>query len=464
MITLPSLESAELEGSPQLGRTLLARHVTMISIGGIIGAGLFVGSSAAIASVGPAIIVSYAFAGLLVFLVMRMLGEMAIALPGISTFTEFSRIGLGNWAGFTSGWLYWYFWIVVVAIEAIAGAGLIQHWIHLPVWLIGWVLLTVLTATNLLSTRSYGELEFWFASLKVAAIIAFIVVAGAFVFGLTPGHSSGFSNLTAHGGFAPFGWPSILAGVTTVIFSLTGAEIATVAAAESSEPARTIANVTNTVVIRIVLFYVGSILLIVSIVPWNQIIPGQSPFVAAMERINIPAAALIMNVIVLTAVLSCLNSGLYVTSRVLFTLASKGEAPQAIVALNSRKVPGRAIVLGSLFGYGAILADIFSPQYVFAFLVNASGATMLIIYILVALSQIRIRNQLERTNPGALTFKIWFFPYTSYFTVFAIGAVLVAMAVNAELAPQFYVSGLLFLIVVATSFLIRPRRKLQSVP
>ncbi|HEU0096183.1 MAG TPA: amino acid permease, partial [Rhizomicrobium sp.] len=371
---IPALELGDLPAE-KLGRTLLARHVAMISIGGIIGAGLFVGSSAAILSAGPAIIVSYALAGLMVLLVMRMLGEMALALPGISAFTEFSRIGLGNWAGFTSGWLYWYFWIVVVAIEAIAGANLIRQWIDLPIWLIGWVLLAVMTATNLLSTRSYGEVEFWFASLKVGAIVAFIAVAGAYVAGLTTGAGPDFSNLTAHGGFAPMGITSILAGVTTVIFSLTGAEIATIAAAESPEPARTIAKLTNTVILRIILFYVGSIFLIVSIVPWNEIASGHSPFVAAMEKINIPAAALIMNAIVLTAVLSCLNSGLYVTSRVLFTLASKGDAPQAIVAVNKRQVPARAILLGSTFGYMAIMASVLSPQIVFAFLVNASGAT-----------------------------------------------------------------------------------------
>jgi len=380
---LPALELEDLPPA-QLGKTLLARHVAMISIGGIIGAGLFVGSSAAIASTGPAIIFSYILAGLMVLLVMRMLGEMALTLPGVSAFTEFSRLGLGNWAGFTSGWLYWYFWVVVVAIEAIAGANLIKQWVDLPVWTIGLILMALLTGSNLFSTRTYGELEFWFASFKVAAIVAFILVAGTYVFGITSGSGPNFSNLAAHGGFAPFGITSILAGVTTVIFSLTGAEIATIAAAESPEPARTIARLTSTVMLRIVLFYVGSIFLIVCIVPWNQIVSGHSPFVTAMQRINVPAASLIMNFVVLTAVLSCLNSGLYVTSRVLFALAEKGDAPQAIVAVNRRQVPTRAILLGSAFAYLAILAQIFSKD-VFTFLVNASGATMLIIYLLVAL-------------------------------------------------------------------------------
>lgn len=450
---IPALELSDLPAS-KLGRTLLARHVAMISIGGIIGAGLFVGSSAAILSAGPAIIVSYALAGLMVLLVMRMLGEMALVLPGISAFTEFSRVGLGNWAGFTSGWLYWYFWIVVVAIEAIAGANLVKQWIDLPVWAIGMVLMVVLTASNLFSTRTYGELEFWFASFKVAAIIAFILVAGAYVLGLTSGAGPNFSNLTAHGGFAPLGVTSILAGVTTVIFSLTGAEIATIAAAESAEPARTIAKLTNTVMLRIVLFYVGSIFLIVCVVPWNQIAPGHSPFVMAMQRINVPAAPLIMNLVVLTAVLSCLNSGLYVTSRVLFTLAGRGDAPQALVALGTRQVPTRAILLGSAFAYIAILAQVFSKG-VFTFLVNASGATMLIIYLLVALAQIRIRRHVEATAPEKLSFKVWLFPFSSWATIAAIVAVLIAMAITPDVAPQFYISGLLLAVVLGAYWLRR---------
>ncbi|MBK6452439.1 MAG: amino acid permease [Proteobacteria bacterium] len=189
--------------SHELSRTLLPRHITMITIGGVIGAGLFVGSSAAIAAAGPAALLSYILAGTIVFIVMRMLGEMAITHPGVRTFTEFSRAGLGDAAGFIAGWLYWYFWIVVVPIEAIAGAQILQQWINLPMWQLGLGLMAVMTAVNLLSARSYGEFEFWFSSIKVAAIIAFILVAAAFAFGLTSPDGATFANLTDHGGFAP---------------------------------------------------------------------------------------------------------------------------------------------------------------------------------------------------------------------------------------------------------------------
>jgi L-asparagine transporter-like permease len=430
----------------------------MIAIGGIIGAGLFVGSSAAIAAVGPAIIVSYLLAGLVIFLVMRMLSEMATAYPEIGSFTEYPRLALGHWGGFMSGWLYWYFWVVVVAIEAIAGAQLLNLWLPFPVWQLGLGLMVLLTIVNLMSTRSYGEFEFWFASIKVAAIIVFIAIAGAWVLGLGPAPAIGLRNLVAHGGFSPFGALSVLSGITTVIFALCGAEVATIAAAESNESARTISRLTITIILRIVLFYVLSILLIVAIVPWTDVRPGISPFAMALDRIGIPGTATIMNIIVLTAVLSCLNSGVYVTSRVLFTLAAHGDAPQAMVQLSGRRVPARAILIGSSFGYLAVIASVISPSVVFAFLVNASGAIMLVIYLITALAQIRLRRRLEREAPARLTVKMWFFPWASWLVIVAIIAVLLAMAFSPALASQLYASMVCVAVVAGAFFGVRRRR------
>ncbi len=446
-----------------LAKDLRQRHVAMISIGGIIGAGLFVGSSSGIATVGPAIVVSYLMAGVVVLLVMRMLGEMAAAFPETGSFTEYARLGLGNWAGFTAGWLYWYFWVVVVAIEALAGASLLHRWIGLDVWVLGLGLLAVMMATNLWSTRSYGEFEFWFSSIKVAAIVAFILATGIYVIAHAPGGGGRFANLSAHGGFAPFGALSVLGGVTSVVFALCGAEIATIAAAESAEPGRAIARMTSQVVVRILLFYVISLFLIVTVVPWTAIHPGDSPFAIALERLGIPGAALIMNAIVLTAVLSCLNSGLYVTSRVLFTLAAKGDAPAALVKLNRRKVPVRAILIAAGFGVAAMAASVISPQLVFAFLINASGALMLIIYLIVALAEIRLRRRLEAEASPRLTIRMWLFPWGSYLTVAGIVAILAAMALTASLRAQLLSS--LAVLVLALGLYIglrRPRAPSQS--
>ncbi len=427
---------------PALGHTLKSRHVAMIAVGGIIGAGLFVGSSTSIATVGPAVVVSYAMAGIVILMIMRMLSEMAVLSPSAGSFTELIRGSLGNGAGFVSGWLYWYFWVIVVAVEAIAGAVVLHLWLPFAVWQIGVVLLASMTVVNLLSARSYGEFEFWLSSAKVGAIVAFIAIAGLWATGITAPHGPTFGNLVSHGGFAPHGWGAVLGGVTSVIFALCGAEIATVAAAESSEPARTIARMTGSVALRILLFYVLSMTLIVSVLPWTAVVPGRSPFAAALAVMGIPAAATIMNAVVLVAVTSCLNSGLYVTSRVLFGLAARGDAPQWLVQVNARKVPVRATLVASLFGYAALAASVLSPELVFSFLVSASGALMLVIYLLVCIAQIRQRRRIEATAPERLAIRMWLFPYASYATIAAIMVVLAAMAFVAELRSELLASAL----------------------
>jgi GABA permease len=446
------------EPPDSLGRTLRARHVTMITVGGIIGAGLFVGSSTAIHTTGPAAVVSYALSGLVILLVMRMLSELATAFPGVGSFTEFTRIGLGAWAGFTTGWLYWYFWVIVVPIEAIAGASILHAWMPgLAVWQLGLALLTLMTCVNLMSARSFGEFEFWFSSIKVAAIVVFIAIAGAYACGITAPSGPTFGNLVSHGGFAPKGWLTVLAGVTSVIFSFVGAEITTIAAAESREGARAIARLASSVALRILLFFVLSIFLIVSVVPWDEIRPGISPFAVALEHIGIRGAATMMNLVVLTAVLSCLNSGIYVTSRVLFGLAAKGDAPQWLVAVNKRRVPTRAILAGAVFGYAAIGASVVSPGVVFSFLVNASGAIALVNYLLVVLAELRLRRDLEATAPEKLAIRMWFFPYASWAVAAVIVAVLAAMAATPELQSQFFSSAAVVAVVLGAFALLRRR-------
>lgn len=433
----------------QLSRSLKSRHVSMITFGGIIGAGLFVGSSTAISTIGPAAVLSYALAGLLVLLVMRMISEMAMAIPGVQTFPDFAREGLGNWAGFLVGWLYWYFWVVVIAVEAIAGAKIVCGWFpQFEVWEVGVVLMAVLTGVNLLSARSYGEFEFWFASTKVVAIIVFILVSGAYALGLTSPAGPTFSNLTAHGGFAPAGTAAIFAGVATTIFSLCGAEIATLAAAESEEGARTIARMTISVSARILIFFVLSILMIVSVVPWNEIQVGVSPFAHALRAMGYPAADLVMNMIVLVAVLSCLNSGIYITSRAMFGLARNGDAPQSCIRLSRSRVPARSILIASLFSYGALAASVLSPDRVFNFLVNASGAIMLFIYLLIAIAQYRLRTRFEAESPQRLLIRMWFHPYGTWTAIAGMIGVLVLMGLSKDHAIELWTS-----VIVTAGFL-----------
>ncbi|QBJ96006.1 amino acid permease [Rhodococcus sp. ABRD24] len=426
----------EAAANRKLGTGLKQRHVTMISLGGIIGAGLFVGSSAAISTIGPATPVTYALAGLLVLLVMRMIGELAVSHPGVGSFTDFVRIGLGDLGGFVSGWLYAYFWLIVVAIEAIAGAAILQRWIPGPMWVIALALTVIMVGINCFSVKSYGEAEFWFASIKVAAIIAFIALGASYMFGWGRHDLSIGTNLMGDGGFAPFGIAAIVAGIPTVIFAICGAEIATIAAAESDEPAKSVAAMTKSVIVRVMLFYVLSMSVIVCIVPWRSIVPGESPFVAAMDVMNIPGAADILTIVVAVAVLSCMNSGIFVCSRVVFRLAEKHDAPHAMCVTTSKGVPRRAIIASGLVAYAAVGLSVVSPNGVFLFLVNASGAVMLLVYGLVAAAQLRLRLGYTKEEQDALPLKMWLFPGLTIFTIVAILAILVAMGLDAALRPQ----------------------------
>jgi L-asparagine transporter-like permease len=402
----------------------------MISIGGIIGAGLFVGSSAAIAAAGPAVVLSYVIAGGLMYLVMRMLGELALAHPGTRSFTDYPRLAFGRLAGFTTGWLYWYFWVVVVPIEAIAGARIMHHWVELPEPAIGLVLVGSMTLVNLMSTRMYGEFEFWFASIKVAAILVFVLLSLSWVLGLgrAPGAMTAIGAMGAPGGFAPFGAGAVLAAVTTVFFSLTGAEITTVAAAESAEPGKQLARLSAAVIVRILFFYVASVALIVCILPWQAVVPGQSPFADAMGHMGYTWASTALQVVILTAVLSCLNSAFYVTSRVLFALAAAGDAPKPLVALNRTLVPTRSVWVCAVAGLVGILFSIGKAAKVFAFLVSASGALIVFVYMLVALAQWRLRSRRDPAAQAANPAPMPWHPWLSVVAVAGMALVLVAMA------------------------------------
>jgi L-asparagine transporter-like permease len=442
----------------ELSRSLQGRHLTMISIGGIIGAGLFVGSSTSIIAGGPAAFISYGICGLLILLVMRMLAEMATALPDVRTFTEFARAGLGSGVGFVVGWLYWYFWVLTVPVEAIAGARILQHWLPFSQLQIGLGLMTVMTAVNLLSARSYAEFEFWFASIKVAAIIVFIVIAASYAFGWTAPHGATFGNLVAHGGFTPRGWIAVFAAVPTVFFAMTGAEITTIAAAESAAPGKAIARMSSAVIWRILTFYVLSVFLIACVVPWDQVRSGESPFTLALNTMHVPWAGSIMSVIILTAVLSCLNSAFYVASRVLFVLADRGDAPQFLVRLNARRVPVTSVLIGALAGYLGILAATEAPQAVFDFLVSSSGALIVYVYMLTALAQIVLRVKRQRSGAPLPAVSMWWFPTLSLVAIAAMAAVLIAMAFTPGLQRDFNASCLTLGLAIAAYWILRLRR------
>jgi GABA permease len=435
--------------TPALKKALNERQLRMIAIGGVIGAGLFVGSGVVIADTGPGSFLTYAMAGVLIIMVMRMLAEMAVANPSTGSFADYSRNALGNWAGFSIGWLYWYFWVIVVGFEAIAGAKIVQYWIDIPLWLCALIFMVLMTTTNLFSVKSYGEFEFWFAGIKVAAILVFIGLGALFVLGLWPNKSADVSNLTAHGGFMPMGFGAITVGIVTVIFSMVGAEIVTIAAAESSNPERAVAKAANSVILRILIFYVGAAFLLVTILPWNDQGLAGSPFVAAFTKMGIPYADHVMNAVVLTAVLSCLNSGMYTASRMLFVLGARREAPAQLVRVTRRGVPATAILASSVVGFLCVIAAAVSPDTIFAFLLNSSGAIILFVYLLIAISQIVLRY---RTPDSELRVKMWLFPVLSILTAAGILAILVQMYIQRDLRSQLVLSLLSWAVVLALYF------------
>ncbi|ADI10213.1 putative transporter [Streptomyces bingchenggensis BCW-1] len=439
------------------------RHLSMIAIGGVIGAGLFVGSGAGIAKAGPGILISYALVGLMVVLVMRMLGEMAAANPSSGSFSAYADRALGRWAGFSIGWLYWFFWVVVLAVEATAGATILEGWVpQVPQWAWALIVMVVLTGANLVSVSSYGEFEFWFAGIKVVAIAAFIVVGGLAVFGVLPGsdnEGAGFAHLTDHGGFLPHGPGAILTGVLLVVFSFMGSEIVTLAAGESADPQRAVTKATNSVIWRVAVFYLGSIFVVVTLLPWDDAgiaDKTKGSYVAALDSIGIPHAGQVMNVIVLTAVLSCLNSGLYTASRMAFSLGQRGDAPAAFAKATSRGVPQAAILGSVVFGFVAVWFNYQWPDTVFQFLLNSSGAVALFVWLVICFTQLRMRGIILRENPDKLIVRMWLFPYLTWATIAMISFVLVYMLTDKDGREQVLLSAAVAVVVVAFS-LIRDR-------
>lgn len=440
-----------------LQRALKRRHVQMIAIGGVIGAGLFVGSRVVIQAAGPAAVVSFAITGALVVLVMRMLGEMAVAYPAAGGFYDYVRLALGERAGFLTGWMYWYFWVIVVALEAVAGADLLRDWLPvLPAWSMTLALTVLFMGLNLLSVRSWGETEFWFASIKVAAIVLFLAAGSAWILGLWPGESGGFANLTAHGGFMPNGLGPVLTGAVAATGFYFGAELVCLAAAESVEPEHAVARSMQTVISRVLVFYIGSIFVVVTVLPWNDAGIAR-PYANVLARLGVPGAAQGMNAVILVAVLSALNSGLFASSRMLRSLALRGDAPRIFALLDARGVPVFAILAGTAFAYVAVVMSYVSPDRVFKFLVDSYGTVAIFVYVLIALAQLRLRRRLEREAPERLRLRMWAYPGLTLAAIAGMTGIVAAMAfIPEQQAPLGF--GVVSVLVLLVAYEVRRRR------
>ncbi|UVL09412.1 GABA permease [Pseudomonas rhodesiae] len=453
------------QSSNDLEQGLKPRHVTMLSIAGVIGAGLFVGSGHAIAAAGPAVLLAYAAAGTLVVLVMRMLAEMAVASPDTGSFSTYADRAIGHWAGFTIGWLYWWFWVLVIPLEANAAATILHAWFpDVAIWVFTLVITLLLTATNLFSVKNYGEFEFWFALIKVVAIVGFVILGLAAIFGFLPtSQVSGVSHLFDTQGFMPNGMGAVLAAILTTMFSFMGTEIVTIAAAESKNPGQQITKATNSVIWRIGLFYLLSIFIVVSLVPWNDpTLAAVGSYQTVLERMGIPNAKLIVDLVVLVAVTSCLNSALYTASRMLFSLGRRGDAPAVSKRTNKSGTPYWAVMLSTGAAFLAVFANYVAPAAVFEFLLASSGAIALLVYLVIAVSQLRMRQ--KRMAAGEkIVFKMWLFPGLTYAVMVFIVGTLTIMLFQEAHRVEIIATGILSLLVVAAGLMVSSRRKAQRV-
>lgn len=450
-----SNSGAEHEGSgpaAALGNGLKLRHITMMGLGSAIGAGLFLGSGQGIAEAGPAVLVSYLIAGLIVINVMRMLGEMASAVPATGSFAEYARLGIGNWAGFSMGWLYWAMLIMVLGAE-ITGASLIVHdWLPgLPQWSIALVFVTFFAIVNLSKVANFGEFEFWFAAIKVTVIIGFLIFGVLLVLGLLPGTApAGLVHVTGDGsGFMPNGIGGVASGLLVVAFAFGGIEIVTIAAAESAEPERGVIVAVRNVIWRIGVFYIGSVAIMVLALPWTSEALRDSPFVAVLDQANIPLAPGIMELVVVIALLSAFNANIYGSTRMAFALAKRGDGPRALTTVAANGTPRVAVLVSVFFAFVAVLLNWLLPDALLLILLNAVGSVLLVIWIFVCVSQLRLRPRLEAA--GKLKLKMWLFPYLTWGTLAGLGGLIALMLTNYEARNQLISTLALFLVVVGLS-------------
>ncbi|PLR96865.1 alanine permease AlaP [Bacillus sp. T33-2] len=419
----------------QLHRGLEERHITLMSLGAAIGVGLFLGSASAIKLAGPGILLGYAFSGLIMFFIMRALGEMAIQKPVAGSFSKYARDYLGPLAGYITGWNYWFLWVVTCMAEITAVGIYMEYWFpDVPRWIWALAALVVMTAVNFLAVKAYGELEFWFALIKIVTIVAMIIVGlGMIVFGIgNGGIATGIHNLWNNGGFFPNGMHGVLMSLQMVMFAYLGIEMIGVTAGEVKNPEKSLSKAIDSVFWRILIFYVGALFVIMSIYPWEEIGTKGSPFVLTFEQIGIPAAAGIINFVVLTAALSSCNSGIFSTGRMLYNLAEHGEASGNFGKLTRTGVPGAAVLASAGALLIGVILNYIVPAKVFTWVTSIATFGAIWTWGVILLSQIRYRKSLNPEDQRQLKYIVPLFPVTSYISLAFLAFVIGLMAYGEE--------------------------------
>ncbi len=451
---------AEAAASP--AHALTPRQLVMMGLGSAIGAGLFLGSGVGVQTAGPAVLVSYLIAGALVIVVMHALGEMAAAKPASGAFSVYAGDAMGPVAGATVGWLWWLQVVIVIAAEAVGAAGLLASiWPQLPVPGLALGFMGVFTAINLMGVRNFGAFEFWFAILKVLAILAFIAIGLALVAGALPDVASpGLSNVIGPDGVAPRGWAGIGAALLVVVFAFGGTEIVAIAAAETDDPARSLARAIRTVAWRILVFYLGSIAVIVAVVPWDS--PAlASPFAAVLDAARIPGAATAITLVAVIALLSALNANLYGASRMIWSLGRRGDAPSRLGRSDRRNVPVPAVLASVAFGFAAAALELLFPQRVLPVLLNIVGATCLLVWTLALVSQFTLRRRADRAG-AALPFRMRAFPLPTVAALGVLALIFAMLVASPDTRAQFLSMAALTVAIAVVSSLVQRTRRLRG--
>jgi D-serine/D-alanine/glycine transporter len=390
-----------------LDRGLKNRHVQLIALGGAIGTGLFLGSGTSIQLAGPSILLAYTIVGTVCFFIMRALGELLLSDTSKHSFIDFIAKYLGPKAAFVTGWTYWFCWVSIAMADLTATGTYIRYWVpQLPAWLPEIFILCLLVGLNLIAVRIFGELEFWFALIKIIAIVGLIAVGLVLIFThfQTDQGPVQFSNIWTHGGFFPTGLNGFLKSFQMATFAFVGIELVGLVAGETKDPDTVIPKAINSIPIRIILFYIGALAVIMSIYPWNSLTSGQSPFVEVFSEIGIASAATIVNLVVLSSAMSACNSAIYSTGRMVHSLSREGNAPKRYSQLTRHLVPAQAIYFSSAVIVLAILLNMIMPAGVFTLVTSLSTICFLFIWFMIVLAHSRYRKQKKSHSHFAMPF------------------------------------------------------------
>lgn len=410
-----------------LKKGLLPRHVQFMALAGMIGTGIFKGSSDTLNIAGPSVVITYLIGGLLLFIVMAALGEMAIAFPNNNVQLLLHK-AFGFQVSFITGWLYWINWTIVIIVELLAAGSFLQFWYPtMPLWLLSLICAIGIIAINLVDVKYYGELEFWFASIKILALTAFIILGALIIFGLFPSNiENPLQNYTGHGGFFPHGISGMLSAFLVVMFSYGGAELIGVAATETKDAERVMPSIVKGAVWRVIIFYIFPILIICGIMPWNQVTGVDSPFVQVFSIAGLPGAAHVMNFVLLTAVLSAANSGIYATSRTLFSMAKSGVAPKQLMKTTKAGIPLTGLLITTICLLIGVFLAYLTPGQVISYLMTIPGFTIMIVWIGICAAQLKLRPQ-YKVKPS---FTVKWFPVTTIIAIVALSLIFIGFMLN----------------------------------